>query len=802
MTLSLDLSQTRALCRLIGDSEAVLAAQIIRYAKERGYTVYTSTLEQAWLASICGISEPLIQALSDGSRLCEAPPEADFARDPVAGFGVEVAERHRLRGISLGLFLGLMKGYRRTYLDLVGSGGFADDVRRQCQKLVNNFFDRVEVGICSAWSSKPNSLQIEELGAQNRAITNEKNKYLTIFESLKDPVILINQDGFVDNMNNAAAHLFLSSATPGSTYYGGKKVALDSIGEGVAEAIGIGGERLLQTNKGPRCFDIKVQKMLDISEKYLGNVVILVDITDYRAATALAESANRAKSAFLATMSHEIRTPIHGIIGAAELLRQSELPPRTRSYADAISRSGELLMAVVNDVLDYSKIEAGHISVEREPFRVSEVIDDVFFVVRQLSAQKPQLTIQFENPDLPAVLGDAGKLRQILLNLLDNAVKFTNQGMVVLGVEEVQSQGEVCRLRFRVSDTGIGIAGEEISRIFEPFTQLGNMSSRRFAGSGLGLAICQRLARSLGGQISLESQPGLGSTFFVTLPFERSRATSVVNVTVPIQSDDKSARALKVLVVEDDDVNAMVAVGLLERLGHRALRAASGEDALAQAAAAEFDLVLVDLHLPDIDGIELTRRIRKMADPSLRAVAVAGLSAHAVQDDMRAGQEVGMKEFLVKPFRPGQLEALLLRVTGVASPYPLGSAGPQMTNGNPLFDGQVMSGHVEQLGKDHAARIAATFRRSVAGLGETLEQLLAEGNIEQIGNLAHRLSSSSLHVGLSQLSAAAVAVEEAVNNREPDMSVHVGRLVLLLQKSLAAFDLAWPDTREDQPAKR
>lgn len=129
----------------------------------------------------------------------------------MAGFGVEVAERHRLSGAFLLDDSGLMKGYRRTYLDLVGSGGFADDVRRQCQKLVNNFFDRVEVGICSAWSSKPNSLQIEELGAQNRAITNEKNKYLTIFESLKDPVILINQDGFVDNMNNAAAHLFLSA---------------------------------------------------------------------------------------------------------------------------------------------------------------------------------------------------------------------------------------------------------------------------------------------------------------------------------------------------------------------------------------------------------------------------------------------------------------------------------------------------------------------------------------------------------------------------------------------------------------
>ena len=789
---------------LIAEKEGWLTARIIHYAKQRGFMPYTSTLEQAWLASICGLSAPLIGALEQGRNFWEESAIADPVRDPIANYGVEVARRHRPRGITLGLFLGLMKSYRRTYLDLVDEF-VADPVERSAfRDIVESFFDRMEVGICTEWAGQPTTGQLEQLSARNRLITNEKNKYVTIFESLRDPVVLVDESGRVENMNYAATRLFAGQGAPGAAYYGGERPALAALlGVDVAAAAGDAHERELATTQGPRWFDIKMQRMLDVSEKYLGTVVILADVTEYRLAKERAEAANRAKSTFLATMSHEIRTPIHGILGVAELLRQGDLGDRDRGCVEAIARSGEMLSSVIADILDYSKIEAGVLDVEHVEFAVADVVEDVFALLQPLLRQKPRLDLQVALPTLPAVVGDPGKLRQILLNVVGNAVKFTDGGSVRLTVAAVADRPDDCELRFDVADTGIGIAADKLATIFEPFRQSDSSISRRFGGSGLGLAVCRRLVEACGGRIEVESRLGEGSRFRIALPFARGTGR------LPAGGGDgrppgvaRSVRALDLLVVEDNEVNALVAQGQLERLGHRPRLAASGAAALAAAAAADFDLVLLDLRLPDMDGLDVARAIRALADPARARVPIVALSAHVLRDDIQTCLDAGIDDFLGKPFQVDRLEAMLRRVLGVSSPR---AATPARAASGPpgaaLVDEGALLDHVKALGRDHAARIVATYRDSVATLSHDLECLAETGDWARIAELAHRLRSSSSHVGLNRLAARAGEVERAARRTEPGTAALVGGLALELEKSLAALDFTWRAIDADQPAK-
>jgi PAS domain-containing protein len=275
--------QSRRLRDLIAGGEPWLTARIIQHAKQRGYTPYTSTLEQAWLASIRGLSAPLIAALDAGRPFAAAAAEADYSRDPIALYGIEAAKRHRSRGVTLGLFLGLMKSYREAYVELVTGPQSREEDRPNNRAAVDRFFDRMEVGFCDEWSGRPADEQFEQLRLQNQKIINEKNKYLTIFESLSDPVILIDAHGEVENANHAALTLFAGAAAPGASYYGGARLPIAEIlGEGAISGGEPAGERLLATSAGPRWFDVKTQRMLDVSEKNLGAVAILADETEHR----------------------------------------------------------------------------------------------------------------------------------------------------------------------------------------------------------------------------------------------------------------------------------------------------------------------------------------------------------------------------------------------------------------------------------------------------------------------------------------------------------------------------------------
>jgi signal transduction histidine kinase/CheY-like chemotaxis protein/HPt (histidine-containing phosphotransfer) domain-containing protein len=511
-----------------------------------------------------------------------------------------------------------------------------------------------------------------------------------------------------------------------------------------------------------------------------------------------AEAASVAKSQFLANMSHEIRTPMNGVLGMAQILGNTDLSDKQREYLDTILNSGNALLSIINNVLDFSKIEAGKMTLEIVPFDLKQLAMEV---LRQQSsnADKKGLELRLDYAaDCPRLFeGDLVRLRQVLTNLVGNAIKFTEQGYVLLGVHrDGESDGAVL-LRLAVSDTGIGIEPDKQHLLFDSFSQSDNSTTRKYGGTGLGLAICRSLIELMGGEIGVESTPGKGSTFWLTLALkpggelslpEQAVAGRRAEMSVEVEQQRLSGR---VLLVEDVLANRMVAATMLERQGVTVDMADNGREALAAWRSRSYDLILMDCQMPEMDGYEATAMIRlEEAAKALGRIPIIALTANAFERDRQRCIAVGMDDFLSKPFKGEDLQRLLKHwIAGVTEGRVVDDFLQAVAPDDDLLliDNSLLDGMREALA-DAFDRLILAVIGNLEELKAGLEPACAAADAVELQRLAHSIKAVANNVGAIHLAALAAALESDCRQSVPGDAPHQIEVLLeVYAKTVAAL---------------
>ncbi len=611
---------------------------------------------------------------------------------------------------------------------------------------------------------------------QGQRLSRSQRHLAATLANVGQGVLMVDRDGMVQVINRRAAELLsLPPELSKPTYpfkamldwqlSSGEFDELAETGQDLAELArhgGIGPAHYERSRRNGLILDVRTQQLDD------GSIVrTFADITHRKRnekalATArdAAEAARRAQSDFLAVMSHEIRTPMNGVIGMAGLLLDSDLSPTQRRFASTLREAAGSLMQIINDILDFSKLEASRMEFESVPLDIAVVIGSVVDLM-VVKAQEKQLWLRTQiAPGTPErLIGDPGRLRQVLLNLVGNALKFTAEGGVTIEVDGHDNGDGTALMRLTVRDTGIGIPKESQPHLFEQFFQVDASTSRGFGGTGLGLAICRRLADRMGGRISVDSTEGVGSSFCLEVPLGIDPDADQPLVEDDLERLDQGAtsrpkRRLRILLAEDNATNRMVAVTRLEMFGHRVDHVASGVEALQMVQAAPYDLLLVDVMMPEMDGLEATRRIRALPGPE-RNIPIVAMTANVFSHHREACRAAGMDDFLGKPFTPGQLVRVIDRaIAGTLRPLGDGMA-PRAEDDVAAFARLAI-----ELGPEDAAALITAFAAEARERIGRMRLFAAGRELQALVTEAQSVHDAAGSLGLAALAAMAQAIQQ------------------------------------------